>query len=1204
MKRHLVASTVFLFLLVVARHPALGQVTDATNSMSWLDGFSLVVLESQDVAGLHRARVEIQSHGGRVAILSPPSFILGWVPREIQAELIGKAGIKSIHDTEIPPSEIETRDPQSRAMLNYYNSVARGDYQAKELQRMGAAPPARWPGGGSDALERPPLDDASYIENLRAAGLDVAKLRDQGLLLRSSALLGNSDAMTGTISVTLFLVESDGTIDPNLYTWTDQHVQDYVDGVNTGLAWWTLQAYSYFDCWNAFLVRYFPPTDSRCNQGYEPVTRSSAFTQTWVNIVIGQFGYTSGNVFSRVTAYNTFQRTTYGTDWAYSAFVAYNPPGSADRFTDGTSAFAYLGGPYTVLLYRSYSWAPNQVFTHETGHIFYACDEYDGSGCSCGNSCVGKPNDNCYVCSANFCMMKANDFTLCAWTPGQIGWLGSGCAPPPLPAPAPSGVNPPGSLQGVPSTVTVSGSNFVYGADVDMGPNVTVHSTTFVNSGTLSVDLTVNNNAPLGLVDVTVTNRDLQSVTVPDAFEVLRTTHHYASLSGSAVFPYVTPATGATSFADVLVAAGDGDSILVQSGTYAEGDSVVISTGFILLGAWNGAFTARDLVNGKSVIDLNTADSHSMIVQSGGNPMTIDGFVILNGVGSLRPSPIAGDYGGAIYIKNSTVTISNCEIGPNTAGTGGSYGAGGAVYASGSTVSFHDNVFSQNSAGQGGAIYLDGCTGSIADNTISSNAVVVNTEIAGGGAMYLTNCSGLTLTNNTISMNSADVGVPGEYHGGGIRIFGSTGIEVSGGGILYNDAGGSGGGIYCEASELTLTGVLIRKNTANIGAGVSTAFDTLATLTATDCEFLWNTATILGGGIYASGIAFINHSLFVGNRGNTNGGGCYLTQLADGSFIGNTLDRNRSNSPNTGGVILVDAGIPVFNNIVTNSRHIGINCLGGVMPTESHNNVWGSFIANYGGCTPGTGSISADPLYADTAAGDYHLLMHSPSIDAGAPGGAYSDPDGSRGDMGRYGSHAMVMDQPAYPTNLRAELSFGDVVLRWAPNGEADVVSYAVYCDTISGFVPSALNFVQLVAASDSVFNAGAPADTSYYRIAAIDTSGYASGYSNVAAWGLATGVGETASYRFGLYQNHPNPFNPTTRIRFEIGERLPVTLSIFDVHGRLVRRLVDDVRGPGVHSVEWNGKSDQGASVSSGIYFYRLEAGDGIETRKMVLLK
>jgi hypothetical protein len=323
--------------------------------------------------------------------------------------------------------------------------------------------------------------------------------------------------------------------------------------------------------------------------------------------------------------------------------------------------------------------------------------------------------------------------------------------------------------------------------------------------------------------------------------------------------------------------------------------------------------------------------------------------------------------------------------------------------------------------------------------------------------------------------------------------------------------------------------------------------------------------------------------------------------MTSGSFVGNTIDRNTGAS--TGGVVVSNSAIPVFNNIIVNSGSNGINCLG-ALPTEDYNNVWNSGGADYVGCTPGPGSISSDPLFADTAAVDYHLAMHSPCIDAGDPNPIYDDPDGSRGDMGIYGSHAIAMDQPSYPKNLRAGIDFGDLILRWSANPEPDVAWYAVYKDTAADFVPSASNFLQLVAVPDTVFNTGAFADTCTYRIAAIDTGGYASGHSNWTSITLATGIGETAPYRFRLYQNHPNPFNPTTRIRYEIQERMPVRLSIYDVQGRLVRRLVDTIRQPGLYSVEWDGNNGKGQNVSSGIYFYRLVAGSAVQTRKMVMLK
>jgi hypothetical protein len=88
------------------------------------------------------------------------------------------------------------------------------------------------------------------------------------------------------------------------------------------------------------------------------------------------------------------------------------------------------------------------------------------------------------------------------------------------------------------------------------------------------------------------------------------------------------------------------------------------------------------------------------------------------------------------------------------------------------------------------------------------------------------------------------------------------------------------------------------------------------------------------------------------------------------------------------------------------------------------------------------------------------------------------------------------------------------------------------------------------------------------------------------------------------LHQNSPNPFNPETTIRFELPSAMRVQLSIFDVHGRLVRKLIDEQRGAGASTAAWNGRDDRGAGVATGLYFYVLEAGGSRYQRKMVLLK
>jgi hypothetical protein len=88
------------------------------------------------------------------------------------------------------------------------------------------------------------------------------------------------------------------------------------------------------------------------------------------------------------------------------------------------------------------------------------------------------------------------------------------------------------------------------------------------------------------------------------------------------------------------------------------------------------------------------------------------------------------------------------------------------------------------------------------------------------------------------------------------------------------------------------------------------------------------------------------------------------------------------------------------------------------------------------------------------------------------------------------------------------------------------------------------------------------------------------------------------------LEQNAPNPFNPTTTIRFVLATRAHATLAIYDAAGRLVRVLIDGVVPAGAGVAAWDGRAHDGSHVVSGVYFCRLETDGFTDTRKMVLLK
>ena len=84
----------------------------------------------------------------------------------------------------------------------------------------------------------------------------------------------------------------------------------------------------------------------------------------------------------------------------------------------------------------------------------------------------------------------------------------------------------------------------------------------------------------------------------------------------------------------------------------------------------------------------------------------------------------------------------------------------------------------------------------------------------------------------------------------------------------------------------------------------------------------------------------------------------------------------------------------------------------------------------------------------------------------------------------------------------------------------------------------------------------------------------------------------------FTVFQNYPNPFNPTTTISYSLPKSAPVKVIVYDMLGREVKTQ------RGIHNVVWNADNNFGAKVSSGMYIYRVVAGDKVQVKKMVLLK
>jgi cyclophilin family peptidyl-prolyl cis-trans isomerase len=178
----------------------------------------------------------------------------------------------------------------------------------------------------------------------------------------------------------------------------------------------------------------------------------------------------------------------------------------------------------------------------------------------------------------------------------------------------------------------------------------------------------------------------------------------------------------------------------------------------------------------------------------------------------------------------------------------------------------------------------------------------------------------------------------------------------------------------------------------------------------------------------------------------------------------------------------------------------------------------------------------------------------------------------------------------------------------WAPVNGA--VSYTLQISTFGSFLNFVVNQPGITSTSYSV-NGLEENKKLYWRVRGA-TANYEGMFSQVFSFttGSASSINENENlFTYNLEQNYPNPFNPTTSIKYQLAKPGFVTLTIYNILGIEIAKLVNEEKSAGSYEVEYDiaqlpgGTSDRGGS-SSGVYFYRLQADSYVETKKMVLMK
>lgn len=565
------------------------------------------------------------------------------------------------------------------------------------------------------------------------------------------------------------------------------------------------------------------------------------------------------------------------------------------------------------------------------------------------------------------------------------------------------------------------------------------------------------------------------------------------------------------------------------------------------------------------------------------------------------------DAGGGIYSFNSRPSIVNNTINGNTV----DYNHGGGIYCDSSDATIESNVLGGNAARYGGGIYCIHSDPSMGGNTISDNSADK------GGGIYCCSNSSPDIRNNVITNNSTS------HEGGGVFCRDQSDPEINANSISGNSAVG-GGGVCCWSSSPTISGNTIRDNSVFVwGGGIQCdSGDPIVT-----GNIISSNRAGSGGGVFCvnSTTALISDNLITGNCADTSGGGVSCWWYAGPTITDNTFSRNWGGR---GGAIDCSSSSPTITDCIlwgdTSPAASEIYVWSGSPPTVSYCDVQGGW--------PGTGNLDEDPLFIGPEKEDYQIRWHSPCIDAGDPNSPL-DPDGTRSDMGVfYFNQDVVGIVEVYPHHAPIIIPphGGDVVYDgWVFNflgrpGRADIWTYA-FVPGVGRYGPIDLyRNIRIPADSIGMNNIGqhvpgqAPAGdyvfvayTGKYPGTVIDSS-YFYFTKNVSIgegkdnWTVAGGWlnerGLTASNLPGDYslsQNYPNPFNAETIIDYQLPVEGHVRVEIYNTLGQKVATLADRKQQAGYRSVIWDA-----SEVSSGLYFYRLSAGDYSETRRMMLVK
>jgi len=362
-------------------------------------------------------QTRIEAYGGQVTHTFPYQAVIANLPDDSVPSLSTLPAVATIFTQPVDLSGVDIYGPNARRLAGIWNSLINPPAAADSTLAA-----AEHPDDPNDALLPP---------DLPAVG--EAGLAANAAIAITPGYYQTSEFLAGSVAVGIVLVESNGSVDSSTENWTDDEKQLVLNEIVAGLNWWAqLEPRA-----NLSFV-YDDHLTNPLPTGVEPITRPYYHQQYWIGDALGALGYTASSYFTRVRDYNNNLRNTYHTDWAFTIFVVDSSADSDNRFSDGYFAYAYLGGPFTVMTSGNNGYGPynmDAVLAHEVGHIFHALDQYYNAHMACtqrsGYLYVENQNSQYGGCMSNVTsIMRSQVYPYTAraidpYSAGQIGWRDS-----------------------------------------------------------------------------------------------------------------------------------------------------------------------------------------------------------------------------------------------------------------------------------------------------------------------------------------------------------------------------------------------------------------------------------------------------------------------------------------------------------------------------------------------------------------------------------------------------------------------------------------------------------------------------------------------------------------------------------------------------------------------------------------------------------